>query len=103
MNQIEVTDSDILKIFGLMSLKEFKNPCLGALLGSLSDIAKNDEPFFQRTVRTLSALACSYIDDVEFQTKAAEMEVDADFLRERAEWKDKRLDNQINRASMQIS
>lgn len=103
MNQIQVTDSDILKIFALMSLKEFKNPCLSALIGALSEISKHDEPLFRRTIRTLNALACSYIDDVEFQTKAAEAGFDADFIRERAEWKDKRLDNQINRASMQTS
>jgi len=101
--EIEMDTASTLHAMATMAVEKIGNQAIGCLLASMAQIAKADETMFHRSVISMAALAASYIDDAKFVDSDGYQDLEPEFLRAREQWKEARLDHQIDEARNQTA
>ena len=101
--EIEMDTASTLHALATMAVEKLGNQAIGCLLASMAQIAKADDAMFHRSVISMAALAASYIDDAKFVDSDGYQDLEPEFLKAREQWKEARLDHQIDEARNQTA
>ena len=101
--EIEMDTASTLHALATMAVEKLGNQAIGCLLSSMAQIAREDDAMFHRSVISMAALASSYIKDAEFVDKDGYQDLEPGFLKAREQWKEARLDHQIDEARKQTA
>jgi hypothetical protein len=101
--ELEMDTASTLHSLASMAVEKLGDQAIGCLLASMAQIARKDEAMFHKCVINMAALAASYIDDAEFVAGDGYHDLEPEFLKAREQWKEARLEHQIDEARNQTA